>query len=441
MKRIIVLSLVLTLTFSMGNIFSQESANTDTIAQAIEKLQSDVNVLSRLKISGFVQAQWQKSDTIGSPAGAAGGNFSNLDNRFMVRRARLKAVYTGEQTQVVLQADFKDAGTVLVKEAYGVYTEPWLNTVSLTAGFFSRPIGQEVEYSSSSLESPERARIIQTLFPDEVDQGAKLTIQAPKTHPLNFLKLDAGLFTGNAIGPETDKYKDFIGHFSMKKLISNDITLIAGVSYYNGGFALTNSNSTFKGAKPAVWSMQNGAFAADSSGKAGDKVKREYFGVDLQFVANSTAGITMLRGEYLFGQQPGTAGSTTSAKGGTAINSASTDVYVRNFAGGYVMLVQRIMQSKHEFVVKYDWYDPNTNIAIDDIGSATAIKTSATDAKFSTIGLGWNYYASPNFKLTVYKDFVSNETSANLKSGTNGTNNYRTDLKDNVLTIRAQYRF
>jgi hypothetical protein len=423
---------------------AQEAAKsaTDTIYPLVEKLQSDVGILQKLKITGFVQAQWQKADTIGSPS-FAGGTFTGLDNRFLVRRARLKGVYTGQNTQVVLQLDLKETG-VFIKEAYGIYSEPWLKTFSLTGGFFNRPFGHEVEYSSASLESPERARIIQTLFPDEVDEGAKLTIQAPSTSPFSFIKLDAGFFNGNAINPETDKYKDFIGHLSLKKtLLDENLQLSGGVSFYNGGFALPIGTKT--GTKlPNVYKMSGKSFVLDTLKKIGDESPaRQYIGLDVQATYSWMPGITTIKGEYISGTQPGSAGSitaTTSPKGAFV-----GDVYVRGFSGYYVYLIHRIMQTKHELVVKYDNYDPNTAVSGNDINPAVNKKTSATDLAFTTIGLGWNYYMTSNLKITAYYDMVSNETTTGLTSSNtiknNATSNYRKDLKDNVLTLRFLYKF
>ena len=45
------------------------------------------------------------------------------------------------------------------------------------AGVFNRPFGHEIGYSTSGLESPERATIIQYFFPDERDLGAMLTLR------------------------------------------------------------------------------------------------------------------------------------------------------------------------------------------------------------------------------------------------------------------------
>ena len=95
------------------------------------------------------------------------------------------------------------------------------------------------------------------------------------------------------------------------------------------------------------------------------------------------------------------------------------------------------MQSPFQAIVKYDWYDPNTEIEGDAIGKAVtsnAVKTNATDLKFSTLGLGLAYRWDANVKLTAYYDLVSNETSANLSG-------YTKDVKDNVFTIRMQVKF
>jgi len=82
-------------------------------------------------------------------------------------------------------------------------------------------------------------------------------------------------------------------------------------------------------------------------------------------------------------------------------------------------------------VVKYDWYDPNTDISGRQIG--VAAKTSKTDMAYSTLGLGYLYRLNNNVRLMAYYDIVSNE-----KIGLKG---YTSDLKDNLVTIRLQYKF
>jgi hypothetical protein len=436
MRRIQLFGAVTLLLNGAIALHAQDNSATnsiDTLNVKLEQVESEVSLIKKLKFSGYVQAQWQKADTIGT-ASVAGGDFKGLDNRFQVRRARLKAAYSGTNTTVAVQLDLKDDGSVKVKEAYGIYSEPLLNVFSLTGGYFNRPIGYEVEYSSSLLESPERSRIIQTLFPDEVDMGAKLTIQAPKNSPFNFIKLDAGLFNGNAINAETDKYKDIIAHLSLKKAVLNENLLLSGgFSYYKGGWALPVSSVT-NAKLPHVYNANDTAFLVDSAYKVGDKIKRDYLGLDAQASFSTGLGLTTLRGEYLWGVQPGTKSSSTSPKG-----AMTGDIYNRNFSGGYITFLHRILQTKHEIIVKYDWYDPNTDLKGDAIGKAKS-NSGLADLAYTTIGLGWNYYATANARLSVYYDMVSNEKSKYL-IGANGTNNYSKDLKDNVLTVRVLYKF
>ena len=54
------------------------------------------------------------------------------------------------------------------------------------AGVFNRPFGHEIGYSTSGLESPERATIIQYFFPDERDLGAMLTLRTKKRKSSRF---------------------------------------------------------------------------------------------------------------------------------------------------------------------------------------------------------------------------------------------------------------
>jgi hypothetical protein len=469
--------LLVSLAVSINNFLNaQENANpSDTLAKAVESLQSDIKIHNRLKISGYIQAQWQKSDTIGSPGKYSGGDFIGYDNRFQVRRGRFKTEYSNELSQYVIQIDVTEKA-VSIKDAYVAFTDPCLKTFTLTGGAFNRPFGYEVSYSSASLESPERSRVAQALFPNEEDLGAQLAIQAPSSSPFNFIKLQGGLFTGNGLNPETDKYKDFIGQIILKKTFMNEHLLLSGgASYYNGGIAAYSPAIDYNSSKYAYYyhTITNGFYIKDSI-KAGAKLKREYIGLDLQASLHSDLGITTLRVEYIIGTQPGFPNNKgtnvnyspsndqpvaanasyvtavvkdTSGKLNTINTTKQLDVvplnyFSRSFTGGYVYLIQSILQTKHELVLKYDWYDPNTKISGNKIGVAKS-NTGTADIKFSTIGIGWIYHWNSNVKLTAYYEIVSNEkASVPLTSkGINGTNNYTKELKDNVLTLRVQYKF
>lgn len=441
-----VLAIATVLLVFAGKTNAQQS-QIDSLGQAISVLQaehenskSDIELINRLKITGYIQAQWQMADTAGINS-FSGGNFPKTsDNRFAVRRGRIKFAYTNDLSTFVLQLDGTEKG-VSIKDAYVSVMEPWAQFATLTAGVFDRPFGYEIGYSSSTRETPERARAFQSLFPGERDLGAKITLQAKKGTRFDFIKLDAGLFSGNGINSEFDSRKDFIGHLAVAKAnVSQTFKYGFGVSYYNGGL--------FQGTKfiynPGVLSDGSNGFLVDStSTNKNSYAKRQYMGLDAQFSLQSPIGITTVRGEYLTGKQPGSNASNQSTNSGTA---PTVDTYNREFAAGYVYFIQNIGETRNQLVVKYDWYDPNTKVSGDEIKTKVKInekdvKTNLTtsDVKFSTLGLGWNYRFNSQVKLTAYYEIVKNETTG--ISGANSTNNYTKDLKDNVLTLRVQYKF
>ncbi|MFH0760010.1 MAG: hypothetical protein V2A67_00730 [Bacteroidota bacterium] len=409
----------------------------DTLNSKIETVKSDLGLLSRFKVTGYLQAQWQLADTAGISS-FSGGNFPKYaDNRFSVRRGRVKFMYEHELSTYVVQLDATDKGVAL-KDAYVAVQDPWIEFATLTAGVFDRPFGYEISYSSSSRETPERSRLFQSLFPGERDLGAKITLQPKKGSRYDFIRLDAGLFAGNGVNPEFDRRKDFIGHLSVAKSNrAENFKFGLGISYYNGG--------VFQGTKYiySAHTPENGAmlFLADSSAtnKSGFS-RREYLGADLQLSLFSSLGITSLRAEYINGNQPGSKNSNVSISSGTA---PDYDIYNRKFDGGYLYFIQSIGQSRHQLVVKYDWFDPNTRVAGLDIvtknagGQATGLGTA--DISYTTLGLGWNYRFNSHIKLSAYYDIVKNEITG--ITGSNSTNDYSRDLKDNVLTVRVQYKF
>ncbi|MEO6191306.1 MAG: porin [Saprospiraceae bacterium] len=429
MKKLAVF-IILFIQFSLLGAQEGPKDPIDTLTVAFNKLQSDLSLLKKIKISGYIQAQYQIADSAGI-ASFAGGNFpATVDNRFDVRRGRIKVAYESRLTQSVLQIDVTQRG-VAIKDAFMKLTEPYKNALSLTAGMFSRPISFECEYSSSLRETPERTRMVQTLLPGERELGAKLSFQAPKTSKWNILKIEAGLFNGS--GPSAandfDKYKDFIGNIGINKTSKNEkVNYAFRLSYYNGGVKQGNKfvYSEIENSPSGIKSWVVDSTSSNLNGKA----KREYMGLDYQLNLDGPMGITAFRGEFLMGDQVGTASSSTSPNSGTA---PTGDTYIRPFNGAYLMLAQNILQSKHQLVVKFDFYDPNTKVKSDEIGKAGS-KLTAADIKYTTIGLGWNYRMTSNVKFMAYYDLVTNEKSANLAGFTK-------DLKDNVLTLRLQYKF
>lgn len=423
-----------TLLFSSFAAFAQEE-NVDpmeALNQRITHLEDAKAVSSKLKFSGYIQAEWQnshldslmnKSNDMKVGTGAFGSEkvSNGTYNRYGVRRGRLKATYEDFGCQAVIEFDISEGG-LKTKDVYLNVLDPWLNTVAVKGGVFDNPFGYEIGYSSSKLESPERSRLIQTLFPDEKTLGGMLTIQAPKTSPWNVLKLEAGLVAGNAISTDYKSKKDFVGHLSYSNATSK-MKYGFGVSMYSGYIIQTNAN---------VYKMQDGAFVLNSdASNLNGYASRNYYGADGQFSIASALGLSQIRAEYIVGTQPGASGSTSSPKSYDPTTASAADTYIRKFSGGYVNFVQDIADTKHSIVAKLDWYDPNTAISGNQIGIAA--KTGKADMAYSTFGLGYIYRMNNNVKLTTYYDIVSNE-STKVKG-------YRSNVKDNVFTLRLQYKF
>jgi hypothetical protein len=383
-----------------------------------------------LSISGYMQPQFQVAQSKGTPA-YGGGDFSEFsNNRFMLRRARLKFDYILPSKErdlpkalFTFQIDATERG-VFVRDMFVRVYEPRHQNFSILTGLVARPFGFEVNLSSSYRETPERGRMSQILMPTERDLGVMLMYESQKPDRISPLKLDIGLFNGQGLSGTTDfdGYKDLISRLTLKPLyLSETIFISGGLSFLNGGWRQATKYKY-------EMSEQNGNkfFAVDSSiFNTGDKAPRRYYGADVQIGYKHAWGKTEIRGEYWKGKQSGTESSTTNP--GTL---PLAPIYIRNFDGAFIYFLQNIINQKWELMAKYDWYDPNTKAQKKEIG---ATNLSSADIKFSTFGFGITRYFSENLKLLAYYDVVRNENT--LLPG------FTSDIKDNIFTLRMQVRF
>lgn len=439
----IILSAIFVLFISVLTSISQvqNSNPPESEKKEVEKIKDEIINLNLLKISGYLQPQFQwgqQSANLRVGTNNVDPNNVGLEkpyNRIGIRRGRLKLTYNeaglaaGTFHLNIIDRPGLRGATVQLKEAYFTLKDPFIQAHALRAGVFDRPFGNEVNYSSSQIESPERSRIINTLFPEESDLGAILILNAPANSFFNFLKFEGGLFAGNAINPDSDNRKDFIGRLMATKPLGSSANWGLSASYYNGGVYQTNS---------VVYTMLGNQFSKNqSSSNIGAYAKREYFGFDGQFSIETALGITQLRAEYIWGNQPGNELSSNSPNRASLPNPE--DTYIRPFNGGYGILIQDIGFSPFSAVLKYEFYDPNTAVHSNDLGLAGSY-TSATDVKYSTLGIGCLWKINSYIRLQAYYEFVQNETSTNL-SNASVLSDYSKDMKDNMLTVRMQYRF
>jgi hypothetical protein len=399
-----------------------------------------VDALRKIKITGYLQTQFRLTNLNATGGQFSGGSFpANVNKMFQVRRGRLKVNYDNVLTQFVIQIDAIQTGFTL-KDAYLSLTEPWLQSFGFQMGVFDRPFGYEISLSSGSRESPERSRMFQTLFPGERELGAKL-FYAPQLGAMSFMRADLGVFNGS--GPtanEFDNFKDVIGHIGIQLPFEEaTAALDLGVSGY---FGKVRNNTKYLWMDGSPVSGVKGFVADSSLSNRGDGVTRRYLGADFQFYIDVpyVGGLT-LRGEIISGKQPG-ASDTVSAKSPngknlTTISPAAQPtgpVYQRRFIGWYLNFVQNI-GDKEQIVVKYDVYDPNSDVRGSDFIAASNL--SAADIKYSTLGLGFIHHWDETIKFVLYYEIVKNEV---LNPSTSLTSLIG-DVRDNVFTFRVQYKF
>lgn len=402
----------------------------DTTKETGKGLLSIYKRYDHIRIGGYIQTQFQLAEAKGAKS-FDGGDFAlNSDNRFMIRRGRIRFDYmhfsdnTKPSVQFVFQFDGTERG-VFIRDFWGRIFENNWKLFSLSTGMFARPFGYELNFSSADRESPERGRMSQTLMKTERDLGAMVSFEPrERTNFLKYVKWDAGLFNGQGLTApgEYDSYKDLISRISLKTYPINKTLLFStGLSYLNGGLI---QNNKYKYQINAA----DQKFVVDSAtDNIGSKLPRKYYGADVQlkWLHPKTNGATEIRAEYWRGKQTASASASE-----TPATLLTEPYYIRNFDGAFFYLLHSF--NKHnQLGVKYDWYDPNTKLkasGISDINNA-----HPADIKYGTLGIGYIYYVDENLKFVTWYEFVKNEHTQLA--------GYTSDLKDNILTLRLQYRF
>jgi hypothetical protein len=286
-----------------------------SFGEAFTEMRNSLENLNRLKLTGYLQAQYVNDERSRNELGGATGT-RNFD-QFSVRRGRIKFTYQFSPTaRFVLQPDISSSGAVL-KDGYVELTEPWTSWKhTLTAGQFNWPFGFEIMYSSSAREMPERSRVIRTLFPGERDRGVMAS-------GLGFgerLRYQVAVVngTGTARADDVNKRKDLVGR----------------VGYSFG--ALDLGGSLYRGSD----------LVATATQAAGIEFDKERLGVDFQW-ATPVPGLGV-RGEYIRGKQ--------------APNPGTTRTESHDVDGWYFYAIQNV-GTRHQFVIRVDDYDADTEVA------------------------------------------------------------------------------
>ena len=384
-----------------------------------------------IRISGYIQPQFQVIQSKGAKSFDGGDFPADVNNRFMLRRGRLRFDYARfnidnqPQLQFVFQFDGTERG-VFIRDFWGRIYENKFQNFAFTIGMFARPFGYELNLSSSDRESPERGRMTQTLMKTERDLGAMVTFEPrKKNHPLKNFRWDIGLFNGQGLtaSADYDSYKDLISRIALKPVhLNKSLTLSAALGTLQGGW-LQKDSTRFSIVNV---SGANNFIGVKSFSNVDSKAPRKYYEADAELKIKTKAGATELRAEYWWGTQ--SASSSTSETPGTLLKEP---VYIRQFNGAYFYLLHNIVNSHHQLGIKYDWYDPNSKVKGEEIGKSNNVNSA--NIKYSTLGFGYTNYINENLKLVLWYEIINNE-----KTSAAG---FTSDVKDNVFTCRLQFRF
>lgn len=411
------------------SVAQQQGSLMDLDLDSTRKMFNTWKTFDGVRFNGYIQPQFQVTRQNGARSFNGGDFAPNVSNRFMLRRGRFRISYTSlnknkEPTvNFVFQFDGTERG-VFIRDFWGRFYEHRFNLFSFSMGMLPRPFGFEVNLSSSDREALERGRMSQILMRTERDLGFMVTMESSKAKNwLRHLKLDVGIFNGQGLTAtaDFDNHKDLISRLSMKPVKINKSILSGSISGFLGGMEQFT---------PTIYRVENTRFKADSTtANLGKIAPRRYWGGDVQFKIPNRKGFTELRAEYIFGQQTATFASSESPGTIPTANGRNAPLYVRHFNGAYFYFLQHLGSTKYQFVMKYDWYDPNTRVSGKQLGEGF----SWADIRYNTLGVGLIHHLNDNLKATLWYEMPTNEATS--------LSGYTTDQLDNNFTCRLQYRF
>jgi hypothetical protein len=158
--------------------------------ETVGALQSTVDGLKKIKISGYVQSRYEyHQDALD------GWSKYKSEDRFYVRHGYLGAKYEGKNAEYFLQIDGNNNDGLVLKDAEATFVDTWTPFhLKLTVGQFKVPFGYEITQSDADREMPERSSVITGIFPGDRDRGVRLQAK------YEVLRLNVALVNGASFG-------------------------------------------------------------------------------------------------------------------------------------------------------------------------------------------------------------------------------------------------
>lgn len=415
---------------SLQQSINEHQLKFDALNEQLSPLQEQVDRMAKLKISGYMQVQFDMYNYQNVPTSTGLFQFKpgtsetieplstnpvEVNNSFFIRRARIRLTYQPiEGVMFVFQPNFTFSAVTL-KDIYVQLNDNWINTFQLWVGQFNRPV-YELEFSSRDRILLERSRMAAILYPQERDLGAKIEANFVTQYKIP-LKIQIAAFNGNfGEGPianqvaDVDSEKDFVARAAYSLKFPN-----AGLGIDFGGSAFYGKNTVF--AAGTYSDTDNKPFQA----AVGDKLRKQWFGVEIQLFSAILGGIA-LKSEFNTGIISGTAG--------TAVINNNPSF---NFSGerdfiGYYLTLEKNFGTKFQGGIRYDSFDPNKKLSGNDV-------TVVNDLRVHTWGFVFQYFFTTNTKIGLGYTMPINETSTAIGGI------YNDDIRNNITTLRFQVNF
>lgn len=234
--------------------------------------------------------------------------------------------------------------------------------------------------------------------------------------------------------------KEFMGHLRLPFLLSDEFSFDIGGSWSVGGITPPSDvEATYADGGKLVLAKSTSGAPHTFSQKTGWEPKglflsnRSVIGADLQlYLSVLPIGGTIIKGEMYTGTVPFYGSPALIGSGDTAAFGYATPVLVKkNVFGFYAMLVQNVTDWL-QLSVRYDAFDPNTNVKGTDFSTATsasgptvngvsylkAANNFGGDLALNTLTIGLNFFVQGNLRIMLDYDHAKQEEFTKTVAGT-----------------------
>ena len=401
-------------------------------AQAALKKPPVSTAHSGVGLTGYVQSDWnlwrQSSEDEVNQSTLSPLN----DERFLIRRARLKTTIDREYVAGALELD---GNTVAGSTARLVNAEASvklpgeegapLPLLMASIGLFKIPFGYELLQSDRDRVFMERSTAEQALFPGEYDLGARLQFA------WRFVRFSGAVMNGDPLGEKAfpgrdpNAAKDFVGRVGVDTPIGDSVALTAGFSGLKGtGFH--RGNPATKGTIQWTDKNEDGSFTSDeivtvpgSAETPSQNFDRFAWGADLNLTAKIPSfGAVNVYGELYYAKNLDRARLIADPFGVLGRDAREL--------GAYAAALLQIGELA-TIGARYDYYNPDrdsTNPSKPLVPTALSYNTVSVVAAYGT----------PNGRVVLEYDHNANHNGRDLMGRP-------ANLKDDSLILRGQVGF